>query len=128
MEPGIKFKTVDEYIATFPAKTKSILKELRKTIKQSAPQAEEVISYNMPAMKLHGALVYYAAYKNHIGFYPVSSGIRAFQKELAVYKGAKGSVQFPIDGPMPLTLISKIVKFRVSENLEKEKLKAKKKK
>jgi uncharacterized protein YdhG (YjbR/CyaY superfamily) len=128
MEPGLKFKTVDEYISVFPAKTKSILKDLRKTIRQAAPQAEEVISYNMPAMKLHGVLVYYAAYKNHIGFYAVTSGIRAFQKELSVYKGGKGSVQFPIDQPMPLSLISKIVKFRVAENLKKEKLKVKKKK
>ena len=120
-----KFKTVDEYLSAFPANTKSILKELRKTIKQAAPQAEELISYNMPAFKLHGMLVYYAAYKEHIGFYPTSSGIEVFKKELSAYEGAKGSIKFPIDRPIPFDLITKIVKFRVSENLEKEKTKKK---
>ena len=114
-----KFKTVDEYLSAFPANTKSVLKDLRKTIKQAAPQAEELISYNMPAFKLHGMLVYYAAYKEHIGFYPTPSGIEAFKKELSIYEGAKGSVKFPIDKPIPLDLISKIVKYRVKENLEK---------
>lgn len=123
-----KFKTVDEYFSTFPAGTKRLLKELQKTIKQAAPQAEELISYNMPAYKLNGMLVYYAAYKNHIGFYPTPSGIEAFKKELAGYEGAKGSVQFPTDKPMPFDLITKIVKFRVKENLEAEKAKVKKKK
>ncbi len=116
---SIKFKTVDEYLSSLPANTKNILKELRKTIKQAAPQAEELISYNMPAFKLNGMLVYYAAYKEHIGFYPTPSGIEAFKKELSVYKGAKGTVQFPLDKPMPLDLIIKIVKFRVKKNLEK---------
>jgi len=115
-----KFKTVDEYFAAFPANTKAILKELRKTIRQAAPQAEELISYNMPAFTLHGRLVYYAAYKNHIGFYPVSSAIKTFQKELSDYKTSKGTIQFPIDKPIPFNLITKIVKFRVRENLEKE--------
>jgi len=108
-----KFKTVDEYLSAVPANTKSILKKLRKTIKQAAPQAEELISYNMPAFKLNGMLVYYAAYKDHIGFYPTPSGIEAFKKELSDYEGAKGSVKFPIARPFPFDLISKIVKFRV---------------
>jgi uncharacterized protein YdhG (YjbR/CyaY superfamily) len=123
-----KFKTVDEYLSTFPANTKSILKELRKTIKQAAPLAEELISYNMPAFKLQGMLVYYAAYKEHIGFYPAPSGIEVFKKELSGYEGAKGSVKFPVDRPIPFDLISQIVKFRVQENLEKAKAKVKKKK
>ena len=123
-----KFQTVDEYLASFPEPTKRILKEIRKTIKKAAPAAEELISYNMPAFKLHGVLVYYAGYQNHIGFYPTPSGIEAFKKELSGYVSAKGSVQFPIDKPMPLDLISEIVKFRVEENLENAKTKLKKKK
>jgi uncharacterized protein YdhG (YjbR/CyaY superfamily) len=118
-----KFKTVDEYLASFPANTKKILQEIRNTIKQSAPQAEELISYNMPAFKLRGMLVFYAAYERHIGFYPTASGIKAFKKEISQYKNAKGSVQFPIDEPMPFDLISKIVKFKVKENQEKERAK-----
>ena len=122
---SIKFKTVDEYLSALPANTKAILKELRKTIKQTAPQAEELISYNMPAFKLDGGLVWYAAYKEHIGFYPRSSAIKAFKKELAGYEGAKGTVRFPLDKPLPFDLISKIVKFRVKENLEETKAKKK---
>ena len=118
-----KFKTVDEYISTFPASTKTILKELRKTIKQAAPQAEELINYNMPAFTFHGRLVYYAAYKKHIGLYPIPSAIRAFQKDLSDYKTSKGAIQFPLDRPIPFGLITKIVKFRVKENLEKGKTK-----
>ena len=125
METGIKFKTVDEYISTFPAITKNVLKQIRKAIKEAAPKAEEVISYNMPAFNQEGMLVYYAAYKEHIGFYPTPGGIEAFKKELSVYNSAKGSVQFPLDKPMPLALITKIVKFRVKENLEKASLKKK---
>jgi uncharacterized protein YdhG (YjbR/CyaY superfamily) len=123
-----KFKTVDEYFSTFPASTQTILKTMRKTVKEAAPDAEELISYNMPAYKLNGILVYYAAYKNHIGFYPTSLGIKAFQKELSGYLWAKGSVQFPIDKPLPLTLISKIVKSRVKDNQHEMKPKLKKKK
>jgi len=125
MEATSKFKTVDEYLSVLPAKTKSILKKLRTTIKQAAPQAEEAISYNMPAFKLKGMLVYYAAYKEHIGFYPTPSGIEAFKKELSVYEGAKGSIKFPIDKPLPLDLITSIVKFRVIENLERAGMKGK---
>ena len=120
-----KFKTVDEYLSALPANTKLILKEVRKTIKQAAPQAEELISYNIPAFTLHGRLVYYAAFKNHIGFYPVSSAIKTFQKELSDYKTSKGAIQFPIERPIPFGVITKIVKFRVQENLEKAKAKKK---
>jgi len=126
METGIKFKTVDEYIGTFPVATKKIMQQVRKTIIDAAPEAEEVISYNMPAYKQEGMLVFFAAYKEHIGFYPTPGGIEAFKKELSVYNSAKGSVQFPIDKPMPLALITKIVKYRVKENIEKASLKKKK--
>ena len=112
-------KNVDEYILAFPKEVQRLLEELRATIKKAAPGAEEVISYQMPAFKFHGMLVYFAGYKNHIGFYPTPSGIEAFRKELSVYKGAKGSVQFPINSPLPSNLISKIVKYRVRENLER---------
>jgi uncharacterized protein YdhG (YjbR/CyaY superfamily) len=128
MEAGGKFSTVDEYIDSFPGKTKLLLEKMRKTIRKAAPQAEELISYNMPGFKLHGPLVYFAGYKNHIGFYAIPSGIAAFKKELSVYKGAKGSVQFPLDEPLPLELVARIVKFRVKENLEKASQKPKKKK
>jgi uncharacterized protein YdhG (YjbR/CyaY superfamily) len=128
MKPAVntKFKTVDEYIAIFPEPAKALLETMRKTIRQAAPQAEELISYNMPAYKLNGILVYYAGYRMHIGFYPTGSGIKAFQKDLAGYEGSKGTVRFPLDKPLPLALISRMVKFRVRENLEKAKLKNKK--
>jgi len=116
-----KFKTVEEYLGSFPPKTKSILNSIRKTIKLAAPQAEELISYNMPSFKLNGMLVYYAAFPKHIGFYPTPSGIDAFKKELSSYQMAKGSVQFPIGEPMPLDLIAKIVAYRVKENTVKGK-------
>jgi len=117
--PGTKFKSIDDYFAAFPAGTKAILKELRKTIKTAAPAAEEVISYNMPALKQNGILVYYAAYKAHIGFYPTPSAIEAFKKELSKYESSKGAVRFPLDQPLPLSLITRIVKFRVKLNREK---------
>jgi uncharacterized protein YdhG (YjbR/CyaY superfamily) len=113
------YHNIDEYISTFPKEVQVLLKKLRRTIKAAAPGAKERISYRMPAFWLKGNLVYFAAFKHHIGFYPTSSGISAFKKELSVYKGSKGSVQFPIDKPLPLALISKIVKFRVSENKTK---------
>jgi len=125
MKAGIKFKTVDEYVSTFPASTKKILQAVRKTIKAAAPQAEDVISYNMPAVKQNGILVYYAAYENHIGFYPTSSPIKVFEKQLSDYKFSKGAIQFPIDKPMPLDLITKIVKYRLKETQEEQKAKAK---
>ncbi len=119
----IEFKDIDSYIATFPTNVQEKLEQVRNAIKSSAPKAEEVISYNMPAFKYHGMLVYFAGYKNHIGFYSLPSGHKAFEKELSKYKQGKGSVQFPLDKPMPLALIKKMVKFRVKENSEKAKLK-----
>jgi len=119
--------TVDRYLADFPPETKSLLNQLRETIKKAAPEAEEVISYQMPAYKFHGMLVYFAGCKNHIGFYPTSSGIANFKKELSTYKSSKGSVQFPLDQLLPLELIAEIVRFRVIWNLEREKEKRKKK-
>ena len=115
--------SIDEYIGTFPQEIQILLEQVRATIKQAAPEAEEAIKYAMPTFVLNGNLVHFAAFKNHIGFYPVPSGIEAFKKELSVYKGAKGSVQFPLDKPMPLKLISEIVKFRVNENRLKAKTK-----
>lgn len=121
------FTTTDDYIAMFPAEIQSTLQKLRSAIKKAAPSAEEVISYKMPAFKLNGMLVWFAAQKNHIGFYPTGSPINVFKKELAPYKTSKGAIQFPMDKPIPLTLIKKIVKFRVKEDLENAKAKAKKK-
>ena len=120
-------KNVDEYITGFSKNTQVLLAQIRTTIRQAAPDAEEVISYSMPAFKYHGMLVFFAAFKNHIGFYATPTGHEAFKKELSVYKEGKGSVQFPLDKPLPLGLITKIVKFRVKENLEKAKTKSKKK-
>lgn len=116
---------IDNYIATFPEETQVLLKQLRATIKKVAPDAIEVISYQMPAFKQNGMLAWYAAYTKHIGFYPGASGIAAFKKELSIYKNAKGSVQFPFNQPLPLELIIKIVKYRLDENLQKAKLKKK---
>ncbi|WP_088225170.1 DUF1801 domain-containing protein [Desulfosporosinus sp. FKB] len=112
-------KSVDEYILQFPPDIQKILEMLRKVIKEAAPDAKEKISYQMPAFDLHGILVYFAACKNHIGFYPTSSGIEAFKQELMEHKSSKGAVQFPIKKPIPYSLISKIVKFRVAENMRK---------
>ena len=120
-----KPKDIDEYIAGYPKEIQKLLKEIRATIKKTAPAANEVISYGMPAFKLNGMLVWFAAHTKHIGFYPRVSGIERFKKELSIYKGAKGSVQFPFDKPLPSGLITKIVKFRVTENLQKQKAKKK---
>lgn len=109
---------IDEYILQFPPETQEILRIIRTVIKEAAPEAEEKISYQMPTFALHGNLVHFAAFKNHIGFYPAPSGIEAFKHELSEYKGAKGSVQFPLDKSLPYELISKIVKFRVAENIK----------
>lgn len=114
-----RFSTVDEYIASFPPKEKKALTTLRKAIRAAAPEAQEVISYNMPAYKHHGMLVYFAAHTGHAGLYPMPSAIIAFKKELAAYTTAKSTVQFPYDKPIPLALISKMVQFRVKENEEK---------
>lgn len=114
----IPLKDVDQYIALQPELVKPLLEKMRRTIKTAAPNAEEVISYQMPAYKYQGILVYFAACKNHIGFYPTGSGIEAFKKELTGYEGSKGAVKFPYGKPLPLGLIAKIVKFRVKLNLE----------
>ena len=120
-------KDVDEYIANFPPDVQEILQKVRTTIREAAPDAEETISYQIPTFTLNGNLVHFAAYKGHIGFYPTPSGIEQFKRELSAYKGAKGSVQFPLSQPIPYDLISEIVKFRVEENLKKAKPKGKQK-
>lgn len=119
-------QTIDEYIAQFPADIQLILEKIRQTIQQAAPQAEEAIRYQIPTFRLNGNLVHFAACKQHIGFYPAPSGIEKYKHELAAYKSAKGSVQFPLGQPMPLNLISKIVAFRVLENQSKSALKKRK--
>jgi uncharacterized protein YdhG (YjbR/CyaY superfamily) len=112
--------TIDEYIQGFPTEVQAKLSELRSTIRQSAPQAVEKISYRIPTFYFNGNLVHFAAFERHIGFYPGSSGIARFRKDLKKYKSAKGSVQFPVDEPLPLDLIAEIVKFRVGENSRKK--------
>ena len=120
--------SIDEYIAAFPEEVQARLQALRATIKAAAPDAQEKISYQMPTFALQGNLVHFAAFKNHIGFYPAPSGIQAFEDDLAIYGNAKGSVRFPLDQPLPLDLVSRIVKYRVEENLKKAALKAGKRK
>jgi uncharacterized protein YdhG (YjbR/CyaY superfamily) len=121
MRMDTSIKTVDEYINNFPPPTQTILQSIRTLIKKSAPDAIESISYGMPAYKLNKKpLVYFGAFKKHIGFYATPTGHQAFAEELANYRQGKGSVQFPINEPMPLDLIERIVKFRVEENLQKK--------
>lgn len=108
-------KDIDEYIAAFPAEIQQLLKKMRATIQKAAPQAVEAIKYRMPTFVLHQNLVHFAACKAHIGFYPTPSAIKAFATELSVYQSSKGAVQFPLDQPMPWSLITKIVQFRVKE-------------
>ena len=115
-----QFTTMDEYISTFPDEVQRILSELRQTIREAAPEAEETINYQIPTFTLNGNLVHFAAFPNHIGFYPTPSGMEAFKDELSGYRRAKGSVQFPIDQPLPLSLIRRIVEYRVQENLERK--------
>jgi uncharacterized protein YdhG (YjbR/CyaY superfamily) len=122
------FNTIDEYIATFPENIQALLEEVRATARAAAPEAEECISYQMPAFAQNGIVVYFAALKHHIGFYPTPSGIEAFKDEAAAYKSTKGALQFPLDRPLPLDLISKIVRFRVAENLSRPSAKRAKKK
>lgn len=114
-----EFRTIDEYIAGFPQNVQEILNGLRTVIKSAAPQAGEKISYGMPTFALEGNLVHFAAYRNHVGFYPTPSGIAHFQQELSAYKTSKGAVQFPIDHPIPYDLVRRMVAFRVQENLER---------
>jgi len=123
-----EIEDVDSYISDFPKETQKLLRQVRATIKNAAPKAKEEVSYRMPAYKYHGMLVYFAGYQHHIGFYPGAAGVANFKKDIAKYKSAKGSVQFPINEPMPLQLITKIVKFRAKENENKAALKAAKKK
>jgi uncharacterized protein YdhG (YjbR/CyaY superfamily) len=118
-----KPENIDEYIGSFPNDVQKILEKVRDTIKKAAPDAKEKISYSMPAFEQNGIVVYFAAFKNHIGLYALPSGHEAFKEELSKYKTGKGSVQFPLKKPIPFDLITKIVKFRVKENLEKPKKK-----
>jgi uncharacterized protein YdhG (YjbR/CyaY superfamily) len=124
----VPFSTIDEYIATFPEEIQAILQEIRDTIRAAAPDAEEKISYQMPTFFLKGNLVHFAAFKNHIGFYPTPGGVEVFKEEIARYQAAKGSIRFPLAEPMPLDLITRIVKMRVAENLQKAELKSRKRK
>jgi len=114
-----KANNVDEYIAGFPGDIQKKLEQMRATISKAAPGAEETISYSMPAFKLKGILVYFAAFKNHIGFYPTASAIAAFKKEISKYKWSKGAIQFPTEMPLPLELVTEIVKFKVKANMDK---------
>lgn len=117
-------RSIEKYISAFPDDTRRTLDEMKATIRAAAPGAEEKISYQMPAFYLQGNLVYFAAFKKHIGFYPTSSGVEAFKRELAPYEVSKGTIRFPLDRPLPLKLISRIVKFRVAENLKNARPKA----
>lgn len=126
MEKNSTFNSIDEYIAQFPEDIQAILQQIRSVIKEAAPEATEKISYQMPTFYLKGNLVHFAAFKSHIGFYPVPSGIEKFKEELSQYKGGKGSVQFPLDKPIPYDLIRRITLFRVEENLELAQRKSKK--
>ena len=119
-------ETIDEYIADFPPDVQAILEKLRATIRKAAPDAEEAMKYRLPTFVLNGNLVHFGAFKKHIGFYATPTGNEKFRKELSVYEGAKGSVQFPLDEPIPYDLVSRMVKFRVKENLEKAAAKRKK--
>jgi uncharacterized protein YdhG (YjbR/CyaY superfamily) len=119
---------VDQYISYFPASTQKLLKDLRATVKKAAPDAEEIISYQMPAYRYHGILLNFAAYNTHIGLYPTPGAIEAFKSELSKWPLSKGTVQFPLDKPLPLSLITKIVKYRVRENRDRDSLRPKKKK
>lgn len=116
-------KSIDDYIDRYPQKVQDLLKQMRRTIQKAAPQAREKISYRIPTYTLNGNLVHFGAFKGHVSFFPTSSGISAFEKELSAYKTSRGTVQFPIDKPLPLALVSRIVKFRVKESLGKLKKK-----
>jgi uncharacterized protein YdhG (YjbR/CyaY superfamily) len=122
----MKFWTIDEYIASFPKDVQKILQEIRRTIHKAAPRATEVISYGVPAFKQNNILVYFAAFKNHIGFYPTSKPIAIFKKELSAYKTSRGTIRFPLDKKIPLELIAKITKFRAKEDSEKHSIKKQK--
>lgn len=121
------YASIDEYISEFPAEVQQILQKVRLTIHEAAPQAQEAISYQMPTFKLHGNLVHFAAYAHHVGFYPASSGIERFARELSRFKTSRGTIQFPLDSPIPNELIARITRFRVEENLARAESKKKKK-
>ena len=125
IEASSRPTTFEGYVKGCPAEVRKRLETIRKIVQKTAPTAVEVISYGMPGYKLNGMLLWFAAHTNHIGFYPKASGIIAFKKELSAYKGSTGSVRFPLDSPLPVAVIEKIVKFRTSENLEKAKKKSK---
>ena len=125
---SVKYVSIDEYIATFPEEIQKKLEEVRATIKTAAPEAKEKISYQIPTFTLYGNLVHFAAFKNHIGFFPTSSGVQSFKHELSQYETSKGTIKFPLDKPLPLDLISKITEYRVAENLKKAEVKTNKKK
>ena len=128
MKPGKSAPaSVDAYIAGSPPDVRAVLQKIRSTVRKAAPDAEEKISYMMPAIFLEGPLVYYAAFKNHIGFFPTSTGVQAFKSELAAYETSKGTIRFPLDKPVPLVLIARIVKFRVKENRSRAAAKRRKK-
>lgn len=126
----VKAKDVDSYIDACPAAVQKKLQQVRQTIKKAAPEAEEVISYQMPAYKFHGMLIFFAAWANHISIYPAPWNAEALKKEMSAYEGSKGTIKFPLDKPLPLRLVAKMVKYRMKQNLEKanaKKLVAKKK-
>ena len=114
------YKDIDTYIADFPKSTQMLLRKMRATIKKAAPKAEEAIRYGIPTFRLNGNLVHFGAFATHVSFFPGSSPKVAFKKELAKYAGGKGTIKLPLDAPLPLSLITKIVKFRVRENLKKK--------
>ncbi|HZZ79245.1 MAG TPA: DUF1801 domain-containing protein [Gemmataceae bacterium] len=127
MKKAQKPKDIDAYISQFPDDVQAVLAKVRATIRRAAPEAKEVISYQMPAFKQHGILVYFAGWKQHIGLYPPISGDKALVKAVARYAGPKGNLQFPLDEPMPLNLIERIVKLRVKQDSEKAAVRRKKK-
>jgi uncharacterized protein YdhG (YjbR/CyaY superfamily) len=122
---GFVPQNIDEYIAMFPKDVQAKLESMRAAIRKAAPKAEEAISYMIPTFRLYGNLVHFAGYQSHIGFYPGAAGVVAFKKEIAGYNTSKGTVQFPLDKPLPLKLVTAIVKFRVAQNVEKAELKKK---
>ncbi len=120
------YKTVDEYISARPAQVQLALQKIRQTVKKAVPEAEEAISYQMPAFKHHGQLLYYAGWKNHYSIYPAAlSVIDAFESELSRYEVSKGTIKFPLDKPVPVALVRKIALFRAKENIERKKAKTK---
>lgn len=128
MEPGKKApKSIEDYIGDFPKDVQRILRKLRSTIKKAAPQAQETISYRIPTFTLRGYLVHFAAFKDHVSLFPTSSPMKAFKRELSPYQVSRGTIQFPLDKPLPLTLVNRIVKFRVKENLARHKRKGRRK-